>query len=416
VSLTNRLVNGGFESGETWWRPSGYVSHAWATTGDAIYGSDETFAALEGSHAEKIWGLYTGSVPNDSEHGLTLIELTPGDAHVLTAQAFTHAADAVGGGSSAVLFLRYLDASGALVEEHTSAPVDSTFEPSLWQELRIEAVVPEGATTGALGLRFTLADWNAGGAIYLDEAAWTSTGTGQVSGERLLVWNDEFSGEALDASVWTRLEVDAYTFNNEQQAYTDSTENADVSDGNLVITARQEEDGAITSARLVTDGAAEWTYGRIEAMLKVPAGVGTWPAFWMLPSERVYGDWPDSGEIDIMEHVGCQLGDVFATVHTGAYNHTLGTELGGETTRDASSAYHLYSVDWTPEVQHFFVDGELIFTFENDGAGDSDTWPFDQTFHILLNLAFGGDWGGWCGVDTSALPQEYRIDWVRVYQ
>lgn len=416
VPLTNRLANGGFEAGETWWRPSGYANHAWATTGDAIYSSDDTFTAFEGSHAEKIWGLYTGSVPNESEHGLTLIELTPGDAHVLTAQAFTHPDDAVSGGSSAVLFLRYLDASGALLDEVTSAPVDGDFERGLWQELRIETVVPEGASTGALGLRFTLADWSAGGAVYLDEVAWTSTGTGQVDGERLLVWSDEFSDDGLDESVWTRLELDAYTFNNEQQTYTDSTDNADVYDGQLVITARQEADGAITSARLVTDGTAQWTYGRIEAMLKVPAGVGTWPAFWMLPSESVYGGWPSSGEIDIMEHVGCQLDYIFATVHTGAYNHTLGTQLGGETSRDASSAFHLYSVDWTPEAQRFYVDGELIFTFDNDGTGNPDTWPFDQTFHILLNLAFGGDWGGWCGVDTSALPQEYRIDWVRVYQ
>ncbi len=415
-TLVNRLANGGFESGETWWRPSGYANHDWATTGDAIYGSDDTFTALAGEHAEKIWGLYTGSVPNDAEHGLTLIGLTPGDAHVLTAQAFTHPADAVGGGSSAVLFLRYLDASGALVEEHTSAPVDADFEAGLWQELRIEAAVPETAVSGALGLRFTLADWSAGGAVYLDEVAWTSTGTGEVDGERLLIWNDEFSGDALDESVWTRLELAAYTFNNEQQTYTDSIDNADVSDGQLVITARQEGNGSITSARLITADAAEWTYGRIEAMLMVPDGIGTWPAFWMLPSASVYGSWPYSGEIDIMEHVGCQRDAIFATVHTGAYNHTLGTQLGGETTRDATSAFHLYSVDWTPETQRFFVDGELIFTFDNDGVGDSDTWPFDQTFHILLNLAFGGDWGGWCGVDIGALPQEYRIDWVRVYQ
>ncbi|MFT5686758.1 MAG: beta-glucanase (GH16 family) [Myxococcota bacterium] len=415
-SLSNRLLNGGFESGETWWRPSGYANHAWATTGDAIHNSDTTFTAHAGDHAQKIWGLYAGAVPNDAEHGLTLTDLTPGDVHVLTAQAFTHPDDAVDGGSEAVLFLRYLDASGALIEEVTSEPVDADFERGAWQELRIETTAPEGAVSGALGLRFALADWSAGGAVYLDAVSWTSTGTGQVEGERLLVWNDEFTGSDLDESVWTRLELSAYAFNNEQQAYTDSTDNAAVSDGQLVITARQESDGAITSARLVTDGAAEWTYGRIEGMLLVPDGVGTWPAFWMLPSESVYGGWPASGEIDIMEHVGCQQDVIFATVHTGAYNHTLGTQLGGETTRDASGSFHLYAVDWGPEAQVFSVDGEVIFTFENDGAGDSDTWPFDQTFHILLNLAFGGDWGGWCGVDTASLPQEYRIDWVRVYQ
>ena len=136
----------------------------------------------------------------------------------------------------------------------------------------------------------------------------------------------------------------------------------------------------------------------------------------MLPSEWVYGGWPDSGEIDIMEHVGCTAGSVYQTVHTGAYNHLLGTQQGGETDRDATNGMHLYAVDWSADKMVFTVDGETVFTFTNDGAGDANTWPFDQTFHIILNLAFGGDWGGYCGVDTAALPQRYRVDWVRVYQ
>ena len=103
-------------------------------------------------------------------------------------------------------------------------------------------------------------------------------------------------------------------------------------------------------------------------------------------------------------------------MHTGAYNHTLGTQQGGSAYTSATSAFHLYAVDWYADRMVFTVDGETVFTFDNDGAGDSDTWPFDQLFHIVVNLAVGGDWGGYCGVDSSAYPQEYRVDWIRVYQ
>ena len=415
-TLENRLSNGGFEQGESWWRPSGYANHAWSKSGDAIHGSSATFQALEGERAQKIWGFYSGSVPNDTEHGLSLGELTEGDRHVFSIQALTPTDDGVNGGSAARIFVRYRDASGTVLEERSSAPVDQDSERDTWQELRVEAQVPSGAVSGELGLRFTLADWGATGAVYLDQASWTSTGTGRVVGERLLVWQDEFEGSELDLESWTPLELPSYTYNNERQRYTSSPNNASVSNGVLTITARQEADGSVTSARLVTDGKAEWTYGRIETMAMVPSGVGTWPAFWMLPSDWAYGGWPDSGEIDILEHVGCSLGTVYQTVHTGAYNHLLGTQKGGETGRDAAGAMHLYAVDWGPETMVFTVDGEPVFVFDNDGTGNSATWPFDQEFHVILNLAFGGDWGGFCGVDMDALPEAFVIDWVRVYQ
>ena len=412
----NRLDNGGFEQGETWWRPSGVTNRAWARTGDGIHQSSETFTAYEGDYAQKVWGLYAGSVPNDSEHGLTLTDLTPGDAHAVSARLLTAADDAISGGSEAVLFLRYLDARGDVLLERTSDPIDQNSQADTWMLLQVEATVPSGTASGEVGVRFTLADWSATGSVYVDDVSWISSGTGQVAGERLLVWHDEFDGDALDESKWTRLLLPAYTFNNEMQRYTASPSNADVDGGQLVITAHQEANGEITSARLVTDGKAEWTYGRMEAFAQVPSGVGTWPAFWLLPSDNAYGGWPHSGEIDVLEHVGCSPGFVYQTVHTGAYNHTIGTQQGGETTRDAAAGMHLYAVDWTADDMVFTVDGETVFTFTNDGSGSSATWPFDQDFHLILNLAFGGDWGGFCGVDVPSLPQELRVDWVRVYR
>lgn len=413
--LENRLANPGFELGETWWRAGGALNHDWARSGDPVHGSDASFTALAGERSQKIWGLYAGEMPNDSEHGLTLGDLTPGDAHVFSVEVMSAAGDALAGGTEAVLFLRYTDAAGAVLAEATSEPFGGESPTDMWQALRVEAEVPEGAVGGALGVRFTLPDWSATGSVYLDEASWTSTGTGAVEGERLLVWNDEFDGLAIDLDKWTHELLAPYTFNNEMQRYTANTAQSHVDDGALLITASQEG-GEVRSARLVTAGKGDWRYGRIEGLLRVPAGVGTWPALWMLPTDWAYGGWPDSGEIDIMEHVGCEPDVVHATVHTGAYNHILGTQLGQSLATDATSAVHLYAVDWTADRLVFTVDGQTIMRFDNDGAGDSATWPFDQAFHIVVNLAFGGDWGGYCGVDLGSLPQEYRLDWIRVYQ
>jgi beta-glucanase (GH16 family) len=235
-----------------------------------------------------------------------------------------------------------------------------------------------------------------------------------------MVWHDEFDGSSIDTTKWNHELLDPYTYNSELQQYTDSADNSRIDDGQLVITALGEVSSSwtgYTSARLNTDGKASWTYGRIEGALMVPDGVGTWPALWMLPTDWSYGDWPYSGEIDIMEHVGCDANEVVGTVHTGAYNHMLGTQRGGDVMLPtATSSMHVYAVDWTPDQIHFALDGLRYFTFENDGAGNSDTWPFDQRFHLIVNLAVGGSWGGYCGVDASAFPEEYRLDWIRVYQ
>ncbi len=414
--LENRLANPSFEQGETWWRTGGAVHHAWARTGDRIYGSDATFTALEGNAAEKIWGLYAGTVPNDSEHGLTLTELTPGDVHTFSIRAMTASPDVLTGGTAAVAFLRYTDATGNVLLEVTSDPIDQTSATDSWHTLSVEAEVPADAAGGALGVRFTLPDWSATGSVYLDDASWTSSGTGSVEGERMLVWHDEFDGPSLDLDKWTHELLAPYTFNNEVQRYTDADDVARIEDGLLVITAGYDTSGEVHSARLVSAGKGDWQYGRIEGLLVGPAGVGTWPAMWMLPTHWRYGGWPDSGEIDIMEHVGCQPDVVHATVHTGAYNHLLGTQQGASLETTATSQMHLYAVDWTAERIVFTVDGRFVMQFDNDGAGDPATWPFDQPFHLVLNLAFGGDWGGYCGIDWGALPQQYRLDWVRVYQ
>jgi hypothetical protein len=232
-----------------------------------------------------------------------------------------------------------------------------------------------------------------------------------------LVWSDEFDGGALDESKWSYEVQPPGWVNHELQSYTDHRrENARVENGNLVIEARRDGfGGEYSSARLKTQGKASWTYGRVEARIQVPSGWGTWPAFWMMPDNQSRG-WPACGEIDIMEHVGYDQDSIHGTTHSQAYNwrsphqRTSSTHVDGATT-----SFHIYAVEWRPDRIDFFVDGLKYFTSPNDGTGD-DAWPFDKSFHIILNLAVGGDWGGARGVDPNIWPRQLLVDYVRVYQ
>jgi len=240
--------------------------------------------------------------------------------------------------------------------------------------------------------------------------------------EYKLVWSDEFDYEGLpDESKWS------YDFggggwgNNELQFYTRG-ENAYVSNGNLTITARKEpyHGRNYTSTRLVSKGKGDWLYGRIEVRAKLPSGTGTWPAIWMLPTDSVYGGWPRSGEIDIMEHVGYQMGVVHGTIHTEAYNHMKGTQIGKQIIRnDAAEKFYTYAIEWLPDKISWYVDDVLYFVFKPGNMLDCpgiEHWPFDQKFHLLLNIAIGGNWGGAAGIDDDIFPQEMVIEYVRVYQ
>lgn len=232
-----------------------------------------------------------------------------------------------------------------------------------------------------------------------------------------LIWADEFNTPGQpDPSGWSfDLGNQNGWGNNELQTYTDSPENSFVRDGMLVIRAIKE-DGNWTSARLVTKNKADFLYGRFEIRARIPAGLGTWPAIWMLPTSQEYGNWPGSGEIDIMEHVGYDPGVVHATIHTQAYNHVIGTQVGNETRiPDFSKSFHIYSVEWTPDSITAFADGMKYFSFANDHSQQSGTWPFDKAFHLILNVAVGGNWGGAKGVDPAMTSAVMEVDYVRVF-
>ncbi|MCB0640480.1 MAG: glycoside hydrolase family 16 protein, partial [Phaeodactylibacter sp.] len=202
--------------------------------------------------------------------------------------------------------------------------------------------------------------------------------------------------------------------NNELQAYKKGLENVRIEEGLLVIEAHRTED-SFTSARLVTRGKAPFKFGRIEVRAKLPSGRGTWPAIWMLPEADTYGGWPASGEIDIMEHVGYNPDTIFGTPHTKAFNHMIGTHRSGAIyLPDAETAFHTYAVEWNAQQIDWFVDDTLYHRFA-PSARTSAEWPFDHPFYLILNLAVGGNWGGKEGIDDSIWPQQFLIDYVRVY-
>lgn len=234
-------------------------------------------------------------------------------------------------------------------------------------------------------------------------------------------WADEFDYKGLpDPKKWS-YDVGSQNGgwgNNELQYYTDAdAKNVTVENGVLKITARKEEKEGMnyTSTRLVSKGKGDFLYGRFEVRAKVPYGRGTWPAVWMLPTDWVYGGWPNSGEIDILEHVGYDQNVVHISVHTKDYHHSVGTQKTAvKKIQGAGDTFHLYRIDWTPDYMKGFVDDIEIFHFDNEKK-DFKAWPFDQKFHWLINLAVGGFWGGHKGIDDSIFPASMEVDYVRVY-
>ena len=244
--------------------------------------------------------------------------------------------------------------------------------------------------------------------------------------EETLVWSDEFDGTAVNTDNWEFMIGNGSNYgipgwgNNELQNYTSQPSNVFVADGLLNIVARQETSGGYTSARLRSLNKVEFVYGRIEARIKLPSTPGIWPAFWMLPSNSPYGGWAAGGEIDIMESVN-YADEIHGTIHYGGQwpNNTFS---GGErnTGIDYSADFHVYTVEWTPQFLRWYLDGVPYYTrvasnwFTTAAPSDPNA-PFDVPFHLLLNVAVGGNWPGYPNED-SIFPQTLQVDWVRWYQ
>jgi beta-glucanase (GH16 family) len=232
-----------------------------------------------------------------------------------------------------------------------------------------------------------------------------------------LVWGDDFdgaSGAAVDGSKWA-YDTGPNWFNNELQDYTSGATNASLDgSGNLIIEARMEarEGRQYTSARLKTEGKKTFTYGRIEGRMKLPAGQGMWPAFWMLGGST----WPDNGEIDIMENLGKEPSIAHGTMHGPGYSGAAGptamfTLPGGA---KFSDGFHIFAIEWEASAIRWYVDDQLYST-KTTADTKGGTWVFDHGFFLILNLAVGGDWPGNPDATTS-FPQKMVIDYVRVCQ
>lgn len=224
-----------------------------------------------------------------------------------------------------------------------------------------------------------------------------------------LVWQDEFNGSIGPDWVF---ETGAGGWGNNELEYY-RQENATIENNQLVITAKRENfnGAAYTSARMKTQGRKSWTYGKIEARMAIPSFSGSWPAFWMLGSNIGSVGWPSCGEIDIMEHVNT-AGDVHGTVHWTGSNNAYASY--GMATPVNVTAYHTYSIEWTPAYIRWFVDGAQYneINIQNNAGG---TEEFQKDFFILLNFAVGGNWPGF-NIDNNAFPAKMYVDYVRVYQ
>ena len=238
-----------------------------------------------------------------------------------------------------------------------------------------------------------------------------------------LVWSDEFDGTAVDTTKWSFQIGDGCPElcgwgNNELQYY--RAENATVADGILTITAQEESfmGASYTSARLRTMGKGDFTYGRIEARARMPQGQGMWPAFWLLPTEQVYGGWAASGEIDVVEVLGHEPEKAIGTIHYGGpspANVSSGNDYILEGTTFADD-FHVFAVEWHPGIMRWYVDDTLYGTLTDWYSTEGEfPAPFDQDFHLLLNLAVGGNFPG-NPDSTTVFPQTYDIDYVRVYE
>ena len=237
-----------------------------------------------------------------------------------------------------------------------------------------------------------------------------------------LVWQDEFDYSGLPDSTLWKYDTEGNEHgwgNNEAQYYSVSRpENAWVEDGLLRITARKEPMNGkeYTSARLVSN--ADWKYGKVEVRAKLPIGRGTWSAIWMMPGGWSFldGNWPDIGEIDIMEHVGHDPGVVHASAHSKDYQWQKGTQKTATIRVDGiGQQFHSYIMEWSPEVMKAYVDDSLYFTYENEKLGES-TWPYDKPFYLIMNVAVGGEWGNIHGIDDENFPQVMEVDYVRIYR
>ena len=236
-----------------------------------------------------------------------------------------------------------------------------------------------------------------------------------------LFWNDEFNQDSLNMNFWNIEKWSEGAFNEESQRYVNSRENITIINGKLYIRAKKDSpfdpnNPSYSSGRINTKGKVELQYGYWEIRAKLPQGIGTWPAIWMLSSKIDSVGWPYCGEIDIMEHVGFDPNKVFFSIHNAnLYGDVHGTsQQGVYELNTLETSFHNYAIEWGDSFIRGYIDGTLYFDYRKNSTSFND-WPYDNKFFLILNLAIGGAWGGIQGIDNSIFPASFIIEYVRLY-
>lgn len=415
ASSMAQASNSGFEYGV------GNVATGWNKFGNAFR---EAIQPRSGSYSMKLFGNFTGG--SNVTGVYQDLPVGPGVRVAASAWAINRQADAMSGDNYAVLKIIFRDALNNDLLSAESNRITFSTPKDTYRMLSVSlAQAPLGTHHCSVFILFVQPASTpfASGSTLFDDLR-----VSVLNNSNVLVWQDEFNGASLNLNNWEPMIGDGTAYglnagwgNNELQYYTSRPENVQVSGGNLHIVARKEnyQGRQYTSARLRTKGKHDFLYGRIEARIKVPAGQGFWPAFWMLPSTTNYGGWASSGEIDIMETVNSATTS-YGTIHFGG-TYPSNVQSGGSklVSGGLASNFHVFRIDWDPDEIRWSVDGVQFF------AESSKVWyssvgilneraPFDNKFHILLNLAVGGNWPGNPNAGT-VFPSEMLVDWVRVY-
>jgi len=440
------VTNGGFESDLTdpgpaaapsnWIQyPGDGVSKNVVTTGAKIYNQstgleDATIvsSAFAGSKVMKVYGqnYFPGGVwqgPNQT--GNIYQEFLPASTPGLTSGTAIHARgmakvfsiDPLSGGSTFSYGFKFMDSSDTEISRSVTTFTSANFTPDKWVPLTVNATIPAGTAKVQIISIFVQNAATDKGAVYLDDL---SIGFGTInttatvgSNTYPLVWSDEFDGTALNSANWTPEILPAYSFNNEQQSYTDSSNNLRVEGGSLLIQAKKSGT-SWTSARINSQNKRIFKYGKIEFRAKLPSGIGPWPAAWMLGNNISTSSWPACGEIDVMEWRGNPTSDANTVGHALHSTSRNGNNPLQPSTRtpvsNPSSQFHTYAVLWESDKVTFSVDGVDVTPLT-----PVDQPAFQKEFFLILNLAMGGSYVG-NTISSSLTSASYEVDYVRVYQ
>jgi beta-glucanase (GH16 family) len=274
-----------------------------------------------------------------------------------------------------------------------------------------------GGTSSELDLPLTVNQSAADGGPTGDAGAGADAA---LDGGWALTWSDEFNGadgSVPDPTYWTYTSLNGTTSGQGWGIESDTPSAVTIGGGNLVFTATQASDGTVSSGAIDTKGKFQQAYGRFEARIKVAEGAGAWSAFWLMGDTNGQS-WPTCGEIDIVEVVASSAKDAYGTIHSGnTSNASQNTSTGGvymNPTADMGDDFHVYAVEWSPNLIHFYVDGMLYQTDTPQSVTAGQLWPVDHPFYVILNLEVGGSWAG--APNASSFPMTMLVDYVRVYQ